>query len=278
MASRPPRPARRSLHIHVRDPATGAAVDGRSSSIARSSSASARADRELIINLTTGPGRPLHPQRRRPERRRARHARCCRRSSAGRAHRGAAARHLLARPQHDGLGRRGRDQHAAQRAHAWRRRSARPACCPSSRCSTRGDIHLAHELIADGTLQRPRPVLDRHAASRYGFARQPGDAALRARPAAGRCACGPPSASAATSSRCVALAWLAGGHVRVGLEDNIYLDTRRARADQRRAGRARRAASSSDLGGELANPREARRLLGLPPSTKPEPEHRHARN
>jgi uncharacterized protein (DUF849 family) len=61
----------------------------------------------------------------------------------------------------------------------------------------------------------------------------------------------------------VAMAWLAGGHIRVGMEDNIYLEKgvlAQSNADLVR--KARRIVQ--DLGGELASPREARALLGLP--------------
>ena len=54
-ASAPPRRAPRSSHIHVRDPDTGAAVDG--ARILPDVVERIRPrNRELIINLTTGPG------------------------------------------------------------------------------------------------------------------------------------------------------------------------------------------------------------------------------
>ena len=60
----------------------------------------------------------------------------------------------------------------------------------------------------------------------------------------------------------VAMAWLAGGHVRVGLEDNIYLDKGvLAQGNAELVAKARR--MIADLGGELATPREARAMLGL---------------
>jgi uncharacterized protein (DUF849 family) len=56
----------------------------------------------------------------------------------------------------------------------------------------------------------------------------------------------------------------AGGHVRVGLEDNIYYDRQR----QDRAGNARLAARSARIGREMgrepATPAEARQIIGLP--------------
>lgn len=56
----------------------------------------------------------------------------------------------------------------------------------------------------------------------------------------------------------------AGGHVRVGLEDNIYYDRQR----QDRADNARLAARSARIGREMgrepATPAEARQIIGLP--------------
>ena len=61
----------------------------------------------------------------------------------------------------------------------------------------------------------------------------------------------------------VAQAWLLGGHVRVGLEDNIYLEKGvLAPGNASLVTNARRIVE--DLGGALMNPREARDRLGLP--------------
>ena len=59
------------------------------------------------------------------------------------------------------------------------------------------------------------------------------------------------------------MAWLAGGHLRVGMEDNIFLGKGvLAKNNAELVTKARRIVE--DLGGELANPREARELLNLP--------------
>jgi 3-oxoadipate:acetyl-CoA acetyltransferase len=57
----------------------------------------------------------------------------------------------------------------------------------------------------------------------------------------------------------------AGGHVRVGLEDNIYFD--RARVDLADNPRlvARIARIAREMGREPATPAEAREIIGLPP-------------
>jgi uncharacterized protein (DUF849 family) len=60
----------------------------------------------------------------------------------------------------------------------------------------------------------------------------------------------------------VAQSWLLGGHVRVGLEDNIYLAKGVLAPDNATlVARARRLLE--ELGAEIATPREARAQLGL---------------
>jgi len=58
------------------------------------------------------------------------------------------------------------------------------------------------------------------------------------------------------------LAILLGGHVRVGLEDNLYLRKGVLARNEELVARARRLAE--DLGREVANPDEARAIMGLP--------------
>jgi uncharacterized protein (DUF849 family) len=61
----------------------------------------------------------------------------------------------------------------------------------------------------------------------------------------------------------VAQSWLAGGHVRVGLEDNIYFSRGvLAESNAQLVARARDIVLS--MGGEIASAREARDLLELP--------------
>ena len=54
-----------------------------------------------------------------------------------------------------------------------------------------------------------------------------------------------------------------GGHCRVGLEDNLYLDKGQLAKEQRRAGRQDGHGSIQELGTEPATPDEARQILGL---------------
>ena len=60
----------------------------------------------------------------------------------------------------------------------------------------------------------------------------------------------------------LAQAWLLGGHVRVGLEDNIYLEKGvLAKGNAELVGKAARIIK--DLGGAVATPAQTREILGL---------------
>ncbi len=59
------------------------------------------------------------------------------------------------------------------------------------------------------------------------------------------------------------MAILMGGHVRVGLEDNLYLRKGVLARNEELVARARQLAE--ELGREVATPDEARRILGIPP-------------
>ena len=60
----------------------------------------------------------------------------------------------------------------------------------------------------------------------------------------------------------VAQTWLLGGHIRVGMEDNIYLEKGvLCESNAQLVNRAKRIIS--DLGGQLASSNEARQMLGL---------------
>ncbi|SFM04919.1 3-keto-5-aminohexanoate cleavage protein [Variovorax sp. OV329] len=124
-----------------------------------------------------------------------------------------------------------------------------------------GDIHMALDLIADGTLQGPG-MWTLVLGVKYGFMPTP-ETLLYARNML------PPGAfwSAFGIGRMefpiVAQAWLMGGHVRVGMEDNIYLDKGvLATSNAQLVAKARDIIRS--LGGEVASATEARQMLGLP--------------
>jgi uncharacterized protein (DUF849 family) len=123
-----------------------------------------------------------------------------------------------------------------------------------------GDIHMALDLIADGTLQGPG-MWTLVLGVKYGFMPTP-ETVLYARNML------PPGAfwSAFGIGRMefpiVAQAWLIGGHVRVGMEDNIYLDKGvLATSNAQLVAKARDIIRS--LGGDVASAREARQMLGL---------------
>jgi uncharacterized protein (DUF849 family) len=61
------------------------------------------------------------------------------------------------------------------------------------------------------------------------------------------------------------LAIAMGGHVRVGLEDSLYLDAEKRRPASNRALVERIAAIANACERELATPAQARELIGLPP-------------
>ena len=123
-----------------------------------------------------------------------------------------------------------------------------------------GDIHLALDLIADGTLEGPAMwtfVLG----VRYGFAPTP-ETLLYARNMLPRGAFWSAFGIGRMEFPIVAQAWLMGGHVRVGMEDNIYLERGvLAESNAQLVAKARDIIVS--LGGEVASAREARATLGL---------------
>lgn len=123
-----------------------------------------------------------------------------------------------------------------------------------------GDVALLHDLLADGSLQRPLLCSFVLGVS-YGF--QPSaETIVYARNLL------PPDAqfTAIGIGRwmfpMVAQSYLAGGHVRVGLEDGVHLARGElARTNAELVVKARRIVE--DLGGEAMSPAEARTMLGL---------------
>jgi uncharacterized protein (DUF849 family) len=124
-----------------------------------------------------------------------------------------------------------------------------------------GDISLCGDLISDGTLEGPI-LCSIVMGVKYGFQPAP-ETVLYARGML------PPGAvwTAFGTGRwafpMVAQSYLAGGHVRVGLEDAIYLDKGvLAPSNAAMVEKARGIVES--LGGQIATAREARALLSLP--------------
>jgi uncharacterized protein (DUF849 family) len=247
-----------ALHIHVRDPATGKPsmeIELYRDVIERIR----RENREVIINLTTGPGGRFIPSEHDP--------------------RVAAPGTTLLPPLE-------RIRHIQQlkpdvcsldlntmnsggdvvintprnvRLMAQAIREA--GVVPELEIFDSGDIHLARDLIADETLGSPG-LWTLVTGVKYGFVASP-ETLLYARSLLPSGALWSAFGIGRHEFPMVAMSWLAGGHVRVGLEDNVYLEKGvLAKSNAELVRKARRIVS--DLGGELMNPREARETLNLP--------------
>ena len=124
-----------------------------------------------------------------------------------------------------------------------------------------GDVALMNDLLKDKTLDGP--VLCSFVMGvRYGFQPSP-ETVIYARNML------PPDAQftaigiGKTAFHNVAQSYLAGGHVRVGLEDAVYLSRGNlAPSNAAMVEKARRIVE--DLGGSIASPREAREIIGIP--------------
>jgi uncharacterized protein (DUF849 family) len=245
------------VHIHVRDPQTGRP----SMDIALYEDVINRiraVDKDLIINLTTGPGGRFIPSDENP--------------------RVAAAGTTLMRPEE-------RVEHILQ---------LRPDICsldlntmnsggdvvintpknvarmaaviraagvkPELEIFDSGDMHLARDLIDTGVLDGPG-LWTFVMGVKYGFSATP-ESLLYARSLLPSGANWAAFGVGRFEFPMVAQAWLAGCHVRVGLEDNIYISKGvLAESNATLVERARDIVVS--LGGELASAKEARALLGL---------------
>jgi uncharacterized protein (DUF849 family) len=124
-----------------------------------------------------------------------------------------------------------------------------------------GDIALMNDMLNDGTLDSP-VLCSLVMGVRYGFQPSP-ETVIYARNLL------PPDAQFTAvgigkwSFPSVAQSYLAGGHVRVGLEDAVYLARGQlAPSNAAMVEKARRMVE--DLGAQIATPREAREIIGLP--------------
>ncbi|KRB48992.1 MAG: 3-keto-5-aminohexanoate cleavage protein [Pseudomonadota bacterium] len=123
-----------------------------------------------------------------------------------------------------------------------------------------GDLHLARHLIDAGELDGPG-LFSFVLGVNYGFNATP-ETMMYARNLL------PPGAVwtgfgvGRSEFAMVAQSWLLGGHVRVGLEDNIYM-SKGVLAPSNAALVQRARQILAGVGAEPANPSEARRLLGL---------------
>ena len=124
-----------------------------------------------------------------------------------------------------------------------------------------GDIHLARDLIAEGTIRGPG-LFTIVMGVKYGFASLP-ETVFYAKGLLPEGARWSAFGIGRAEFPMLAQTWLLGGHVRVGLEDNIYLSRGvLARSNAELVAKAKRMVE--DLGGAVASAAEARDILGLP--------------
>jgi len=124
-----------------------------------------------------------------------------------------------------------------------------------------GDISLCGDLISDGTLEGPI-LCSIVMGVKYGFQPSP-ETVLYARGMLPPGAVWTAFGTGRMAFPMVAQSYLAGGHVRVGLEDAIYLEKGvLAPSNAAMVEKARGIVES--LGGQIATAREARALLSLP--------------
>lgn len=123
-----------------------------------------------------------------------------------------------------------------------------------------GDIHLAKHLLAEGVLDSP-PLFQIVMGVRYAFNAAPGTL-LYAQSLLPQDAHWAAFGIGRHEFPMLAQAFVMGGHVRVGLEDNVYL-SKGVLAPDNAALCAKARQIIETLGGELATPVEARMILGL---------------
>jgi len=246
-----------AVHIHVRDPVTGRP----SMQLAHYAEVIERIreqNRDLIINLTTGPGGRFVPRDddpklaapgttlMAPERR---------------------VEHIVAlRPDICSLDLNTMNsgdeivvntpKNVTRMAAAIRAAGVKPEL----EIFDSGDLHLARDLIASGVLEGPG-LWSLVTGVKYGFSASP-ETLLYARSLLPDGAVWGAFGIGRYEFPMVAQSWLAGGHVRVGLEDNLYLSKGvLAQSNAALVERARDIVIS--LGGSIACARDAREILQL---------------
>jgi uncharacterized protein (DUF849 family) len=123
-----------------------------------------------------------------------------------------------------------------------------------------GDIQLAHALLAQGVLKRP-PLFQIVMGVRYGFISTP-QTLMYAHSLLPNDAMWAAFAIGRWEFPMLTQAWFLGGHVRVGMEDNVYIS--KGKLTPSNAALCEKAVRIlDDLGGELATAQEARAILGL---------------
>ena len=123
-----------------------------------------------------------------------------------------------------------------------------------------GDLHLARDLINDGTLDGPG-LWTFVLGVKYGFAATP-ETLLYARNLLPAGAIWSAFGIGRAEFPMVAQAWLFGGHVRVGMEDNIFL-AKGVLAKSNAELVSKAANIIKDMGGAIASASETRQMIGL---------------
>jgi uncharacterized protein (DUF849 family) len=248
------------VHIHVRDPATG--KPSMDVALYRDVMQRIRArDRKLIINLTTGPGGRFVPSPDDPK------------TYAP----GTTLKPPLERVQHVvelkpdvcslDLNTMNSGPDVVINTPANVRKMAKAmndaGVMPELEVFDSGDIHLARDLLADGTLKGPG-LFTIVMGVKYGFASLP-ETLFYARSILPQGAIWSAFGIGRAEYPMLAQTWLLGGNVRVGLEDNIYLSKGvLAKSNAELVTKARRILE--DLGASVATSDEARAMLGLRPA------------
>lgn len=131
---------------------------------------------------------------------------------------------------------------------------------PELECFDSGDIHLARDLLKEGVLDGP-PLFQIVLGAKYGFSATP-ETLFYARSILPKNARWAAFGIGRMEFPIVAQSYLLGGHVRVGMEDNIYIS--RGKLTAGNAELVENAVSIiKRMGGNIATPDEARELLGL---------------
>jgi uncharacterized protein (DUF849 family) len=246
------------VHIHVRDPETGKpsiALELYQDTVDRIK----KHNKDVIINLTTGPGAYWIPSKDN-----------LKNGGDGSVMLGAGTRvkHIEAlkpdicsidfNTMHqagDGI----RINHRRITSEMVHRVQA-VGCKPELEIFDSGDFRIAQELVAEGVIESP-PLWQFAMGIKYGWSASPEtlDYARRQLPQG---AVWSAFGISKMQMPIVAQSWIYGGHVRVGLEDNIYLEKGvLAKTNAELVTKAVRIVK--DLGGQIANYQEARKIFNL---------------
>jgi uncharacterized protein (DUF849 family) len=246
------------VHVHVRDPRSGAP----SMAVALYADVVDRLRRampELVINLTTGPGGRFQPSRNDPAvagprtnllppEARVKHIQTIRPDIA------TLDLNTMTSGQEVVI-------NTPENLRLMASMIREAGVLPELELFDSGDVALAVDLINDGTLAQ-NPLCSIVTGVKYGFQPSP-ETALYARSLLPPGAVWTAFATGRWAFPMAAQSYIAGGNVRIGLEDAVYLSKGRlASSNAEMVAKARRIVE--DLGGEVASCRQVRRQLGLP--------------